>query len=53
VLDAVSAVRAPNGGASTGEGGLARGAGLSLLPTVLLFLLGAAALAVHRRLRAV
>ena len=52
VLDAVSAVRAPNGGASTGEGGLSGGAGLSLLPTVLLFLLGVAVLAVHRRLRA-
>ena len=49
VLDAVSAVRAPNGGASTGEGGLARGAGLSLLPTVLLFLFGATALAVRRQ----
>jgi len=53
VLDAVSAVRAPNGGASTGEGGPAAGLGLSLLPAVLLFFFGAAALAVRRRQRAV
>ncbi len=49
VLDAVSAVNAPNGGASTGEGGMAGGVGVSLLPTVLLFLFGLVALAVRYR----
>ena len=52
VLDAVSAVRAPNGGASTGEGGLADAGGTSvgpLMPLVLLLLLGAICLAVRSR----
>jgi len=49
VLDAVSAVNAPNGGASTGEGGLAGGVGVSVLPTVLLILFGLVALAVRYR----
>lgn len=56
VLDAVSAVRAPNGGASTGEGGLAAAAGTTvgpLAPLVVLLILGAAGLAVRSRRRAI
>jgi len=39
VLDAVSAVRAPNGGASTGEGGLAGTGALQVGPLVVLIVL--------------
>lgn len=56
VLDAVSAVRAPNGGASTGEGGLAAAAGTTvgpLAPLVVLLILGAVGLAVRSRRRAI
>lgn len=56
VLDAVSAVRAPNGGASTGEGGLAAAAGTTvgpLVPLVVLLILGAVGLAVRSRRRAI
>jgi len=55
VLDAVSAVRAPNGGASTGEGGLAAGAAppvravVVLLPLVALIFLAAAGLGARSR----
>lgn len=52
VLDAVSAVKAPNGGASTGEGGLAADAGTTvgpLVPLVVLLILGAVCLAVRSR----
>lgn len=55
VLDAVSAVRAPNGGASTGEGGLAAAASTTvgpLVPLVVLLILGAVGLAVRSRRRA-
>ncbi len=53
VLDAVSAVNAPNGGASTGEGGLAAAwnPGLAALPLLLLFVLGVACLLVRYRPR--
>ena len=56
VLDAVSAVRAPNGGASTGEGGLAAATGTAvgpLAPLVVLLILGAVGLAVRSRRRAI
>jgi len=52
VLDAVSAVRAPNGGASTGEGGLAAAGALQVGPLVVLMaliLLAAVGLAARSR----